>query len=860
MLSQGAQLVTANSRLARDLRRKYDLERQERGDRVWDAPTVLSWEVWLSRRWRDAVLRDGAGGLTLLNTAQERCCWEQIIEASPEGEALIHTRGAAASVAEAWRIAHEWDVPLEAAQFVGFQDAEAFLAWAGAFQRRCRENGWLSGPELLPYLGARLRGGDRQPAGKLLLAGFDEFTTQQERWLQALTAIGWQVERVDEPVAGEPHSVARMGFRDAAEETRAAANWARDCLERKESARIGVVVPDLERSRRSLDRIFADVLGRDAAFHVSLGPPLADVPLAAAALAVLGLARPEPLAEVGALLRSPFLAGGQTELAARAGLDAELRRRGLAEVSLKTLLGAPALAQCPQLATALRWLHTDLTALAKRERPSGWSRAFAHLLHRAGWPGERPLDSAEHQAAQRWSRLLSEFAALDAMLPALDMSEAHSRLRSMAFETRFTPGNEGAPVQIMGTLEAAGASFDHLWVMGIEDSTWPPAPSPNPFLPLPLQRARRAPRSSPERELEWARRVIGRLLASAPEVVCSYPLRAGDADLRPSPLIAHLPERAGPPQRMATAAALRQTAALEEQEDSTGPPLPAGALLRGGTRIFERQAACPFSAFAEHRLHARPLEQPVLGLSPLERGRSVHRALELIWKELRSHAGLMRRTPADLAELVRRSIAAALIQQLHGRGAESLERIQALEQRRLERLLGLWLEVEKGRAPFEVVDRERARTVEIGGVRVQIQADRVDRVFEGVAIVDYKTSAVRLSDWEGDRPDAPQLPLYAVTDPSPVAAVMVAQVTPGDLTFKGLAEDERVAPGATMCEEPLADCIAAWRTALTRLGEEFARGEAAVSPKRPGQACRFCALNALCRIADAPRRIREDAP
>ena len=58
---------------------------------------------------------------------------------------------------------------------------------------------------------------------------------------------------------------------------------------------------------------------------------------------------------------------------------------------------------------------------------------------------------------------------------------------------------------------------------------------------------------------------------------------------------------------------------------------------------------------------------------------------------------------------------------------------------------------------------------------------------------------------------------------------------------------------------PLADRLAAWRSALTRLGEEFARGEAAVSPKRPPQTCRFCALNALCRITDRPRPIPEDA-
>ncbi len=45
------------------------------------------------------------------------------------------------------------------------------------------------------------------------------------------------------------------------------------------------------------------------------------------------------------------------------------------------------------------------------------------------------------------------------------------------------------------------------------------------------------PHCSPERELSYASRVTERLLASATEVVCSYPLFSGEEKLRASPLI-----------------------------------------------------------------------------------------------------------------------------------------------------------------------------------------------------------------------------------------------------------------------------------------------------------------------------------
>ena len=136
-------------------------------------------------------------------------------------------------------------------------------------------------------------------------------------------------------------------------------------------------------------------------------------------------------------------------------------------------------------------------------------------------------------------------------------------------------------------LEAAGARFDHLWVTGLEDRAWPAPPRPNPFLPSRLQRARGVPHSSGERELAYARRLTARLLASAPEVVVSCALHEGDTDLRPSPLILHLPETAPPAERPRIAHVLRASSpTLEEVADAAGPALAPRRLAAG------RQWAC----------------------------------------------------------------------------------------------------------------------------------------------------------------------------------------------------------------------------------------------------------------------------
>ena len=41
---------------------------------------------------------------------------------------------------------------------------------------------------------------------------------------------------------------------------------------------------------------------------------------------------------------------------------------------------------------------------------------------------------------------------------------------------------------MLGRAESAGLRFDHLWLAGLAQASWPPVPEPNPLLPLAVQR------------------------------------------------------------------------------------------------------------------------------------------------------------------------------------------------------------------------------------------------------------------------------------------------------------------------------------------------------------------------------------
>ena len=173
-----------------------------------------------------------------------------------------------------------------------------------------------------------------------------------------------------------------------------------------------------------------------------------------------------------------------------------------------------------------------------------------------------------------------------------------------------SPRRRAAPVQVLGVLESAGLAFDALWLAGMTDEAWPLAARPNPFLAPALQKKAGIPEASAESALALDRRITEGWLAAAPEVVVSHPAWEEDRKLVASPLfsgiaVAPTPESPAPRWRDLVFAAR----ASESAPDGKAPAL-ATKTPRGGTRILADQAACPFRAFARHRLAAEALEEP----------------------------------------------------------------------------------------------------------------------------------------------------------------------------------------------------------------------------------------------------------
>ena len=877
-LAGGATVVTPTRRLASAIRRAYDRQQHTAGSRSWPAADVLPWSAWQQRQWESAQLHASEPLLALLTAQQERALWERVIGESGHAAALLHRGQLAQTASEAWDIACAYRLAEPLRRFPVGEEGHAFLGWAEAFAHFCSRESVLDTARLSDELQGLLQRGLVVAPRHLVVYGFDGLDPQRAALLAAFQAAGTRVERPQADQAlGEATVLVQPAGKD---EIRAAAQWARAILEREPDAAIGVVVPDLGRQRARIARIFDEVLvppallspGAPAArpWNLSLGLPLSEWPVVRAAFLVLQLAAASlPTLAASVLLRSAFLGGGESERGPRALLDARIRRGGEPHIRIERLeyfaRDERRRDACPLLLERLRLLRIRARESHQAQLlPSAWGTRLQSLLAAIGWPGERTLDSEEYQCVEAWRELLADLSRLDLILGPITFDTAIEAVSRAAEERLFQPETPTVPVQVMGVLESTALEFDHLFVLGLHAEAWPRPARPNPLLPIELQRRVNAPGSGPDWELAFAQRMTEGWRRAAPRTVFCWPSAEGDRTLAPSPLLSGLPVaqpgQVGLAQLPPYRELLHHARRLESLVDVAARPLAAGVAFPGGARLIQDQAACPFRAFAAHRLGATVLEEPHEGLDARERGSVLHNVVACLWGVLRNSARLAALTDDELAGEVAQAVDLGLARWRTRRASAFKERFLALERERLQSLLLEWLVLERQRAPFEVLAVEEARRLEIGGVGLELRLDRADRLEGGGdLLLDYKTGKAHAASWFDARPDEPQLPLYALAMESRPAGLAFARLARGECEFEGLAARDDLAPGIVPFASAKGrtgewgDQLAAWRQTLTALGEQFRSGVATVDPKRYPVTCELCHLGALCRVEELVR-------
>lgn len=885
-LAAGSIVVTPNKRLARALVATYDCAQRSAGRRAWPAAQALPWSAWLEQLWSDVLAQDAVPSITrLLRAPRAARRWQQIIEA--DGGVLADVRGAAALAVDAWALLRAWGSGSESWRgwrndLFAQDDGTVYAGWAERFHSALREMHAVDHASLADVLAGAADAIDAWRTLDIVLAGFLEPTPQQERLLAALTRCGASISRCD-TLADAPSRCMQTGATSPREEILLALQWARCEALANPAATIGIAVEDLASRRDEVIALADDVLcpalqlpgyeGETRPYNVSLGASLASAPLVAAALGWIELAtHPLPLAQAAVLLRSPYLPHASVQWPRRASLEKQWLETGQREVTCHD--AARVLDRVDQAMGERVRRALTIHRFPNEASPRTWVDLWRGWLAAIGWPGDRVLGSTEQQTREAFDELMASFAGVAVVDERMRAIKAETAFRDLAHDTVFQPQSPAVPIQIVGLLEAAGLPFDRLWLAGLASDRWPRAPQPHPLLPISWQRDHDVPRSSASRELSFARKTTALLLRGAPRVVASYARSADDDQpARPSVLIAELKLPALPPFASRTvpyALQIHATAPpLEAVADHRAPTLDEGSRLRGGAHAIEAQGNCPFQAVALHRLNANRWPRVITGLTAMERGILVHAALAAFWNDVRDSATLEALDDAALTARITTASEAARRALKDERWRWVPAVIAAGEAARIAALLRQWIDAyERSRPPFSVESTEIKTDVTLAGVSFGLRIDRVDRLSDGAAIIDYKTGATLAPrGWFDTRPRSPQLGLYALarrqgTPALPTRAVAYAQLQPGALKVNGIAAESAAWPSLVPVEkldiQSWAALEAWWEAHLGSVAAELRSGIADVAPRDGAKTCRICGLGALCRVGGVALTSEDD--
>lgn len=871
LLSAPTTVLCASARLAQGLRQWLQESARQQGQTQWQSTAVFPLQDWLHQQTEQAILSGriavDQAPAGILSTTQEALLWEQAIQHSLRQHGsveLFNTNGLASAAMEANRYLIEWNISLD--MDAASEETRQFMQWRQQFQQLCRQSGYLESVRYQAWQLGQLKQSSLALPERIALAGFDRINPHLQALLDGLTEAGVQLFTVEHGL--QAAQVQRVAYTEAMDEMRAAVAWAQQRLQAEPTAKLAIVVPELDAQRQTLANLLDDTLHPETlhpahaedprCYEFSLGRPLTRWPLVQSALALLRLAfQHSPLAqsELSARLTDIYWSQAEYEADARAALDAEMRRQLPLQVKASTFARFITRKQQDDFAIHSPALLADLNTLldqAKqapaRQSPSDWANQFTRLLADTHWPGERSLSSHEYQCQQAFHKVLSQFAALDPWLGQINAMTALHRLTQLCQAQIFQPQTVRAPnITVMGMLEASASPLDGVWVMGMNDHLWPPLSRTNALIPADLQRQAGTPNASSEVQIAFASQIHRRLLTAGREVVFSYAQREGDRLLRMSPLLEAVPEAPAPAGVATLAESLARSPRPDWQwlDDQQAPPVEDGEHVSGGTGLLRAQAICPAWAFYQYRLKARKLESPHNGLDAMQRGDLIHRVLAAFWQQQpcldwpQIDANALQQTLVPLAQQVMTEFNQAFAQPFS-------EVFCQLEAERLTKLALTWLwEVERERSqPYTVSLVEKTFKPLIEGIQVKLVIDRVDTLADGrLVVIDYKTGSMPdYKNWASDCITEPQLPLYAafLLQDAEIAAVCFGKVRLTDGGFAGVAAEDDLLPGIKAYNHekyPLFDpaqftewsaVLTHWRDRITLTAQALKAGRAAV--------------------------------
>ena len=444
--------------------------------------------------------------------------------------------------------------------------------------------------------------------------------------------------------------VTRLVAADAQQEAAAIALLLRESIETP-GERAALITPDRDLARR----VSAELARHGITADDSAGEPLAETP-AAAFLRLVGRMVAEGFAPVPllAVLKHPLCAGGMdrtdwvvaTRQLERAALRGSRPAAGLAGLRASVaVVKGDALAPVAALLDALELALDGFAELpdAPARPPADLLRAHMEAAEALAATPEMPggLRLYAGEEGEPLARHLHDLTEALPNLPPIppadwpDLFEA-ALAGPVAPSLRATRGRGDAAhprIAILGLLEARLQSFDRVVLGALEESAWPQATDPGPWMSRPM----RAAFGLPEPEARIGRVAADFLFAAAaaPQAVLSSAARRGGSPTVPARWLVRLDTFLAGQEKLALPASPAAAwAAALDAPDVVIPcqrPAPAPPPALRPRRLTVSDAALliadPYAFYAKRVLRLNPLKDLEEEVGAIDYGMLVHAAM-----------------------------------------------------------------------------------------------------------------------------------------------------------------------------------------------------------------------------------------
>lgn len=883
-LRSGATVVTDTRRLSHLVADAYNRSMHDDGYKTWLSPEIYTFDVWLGRLWNEFRQRSDAQTGTLLSAGQAKQVWENVIAENVRNRykegyeyLLWHITATASQVMAAYGLMRSYGIETGEFPEIVSEDVRNFRIWLEDYQLTLANRNWLDSESLPDEIRKNIEAFVRADQPAVVFAGFDCWTPQRSDLTDSLRGRIGSVEVLEHKIELDSAHPQRIEFSTTDEEIDVCARWARAVLDANPAVhRVGIAAPDLRGIRPRLSRRLSAYLNPDAvmedrqpnrlAFHMTLGDALSDVPIVADAMNLLELVRPEfDLEIMRSVLLSDRIKDWNQERAERSRMADDIYSVGGDRLSIDDFVKFATRGNKKRCSKFLRLLRRAARLLSDQPSPADyadWGRFFMDWIKifQSTKTVDHQIGQAEFQAYDSWVKVVEGLAELGFVSPKCKAETALAKLIRRVSESSIQPRAVRAPVQVGEYLAMAGQSYTHLWLLGMNEKSVPGSPQPNPFIPISIQKRYGMPNSSAAELNEQVCRRYQRLVSSAEHVVQSYAVMdRSEHHLRSFLLIDPQPIQLQRGDQIAACTdypsiVSHQFDQCESLSDWSASALDEQQTVSGGTALLRDQSRCPFSAFAKHRLKLRQGQSNEIGVTRLARGVMMHRLAERIYTTYSTKQALAAAVESGGIADAAKQCAGEVVNEFNSNRVRPWSRdIVEVEVGILAELAEKLIEADMERDYLETWAVEHQEIISLAGLTLNLKIDRIDRInVDGELrslLYDYKTGRCDIRDANGERPEDPQLAVYAVAMAKQghmvmdVGYIQLKDAACGVSNWNSFADASR--SGVQIVPWSVSHV---WPEVLTDLATDFSSGRALVDPLK--NACDYCHIAPVCRISD----------